>query len=79
MFSCEYWEIFKNTYFEEHLHTAASEVTLGSEGGFQNNLFIINGYHKKQTLVVPGLHAQNKRQMQPREPTINNGKFVPII
>ena len=24
MFSCEYWEIFKNTYFEEHLRAAAS-------------------------------------------------------
>ena len=30
MFSCEYSEISKNTYFEEHLRTAASEVTLGS-------------------------------------------------
>ena len=30
MFFCEYWEIFKNTYFEEHLHMAASGVTLGS-------------------------------------------------
>ena len=24
MFSCEYWKIFKNTYFEEHLGTDAS-------------------------------------------------------
>ena len=24
MFSCEYHEIFKDTYFEEHLQTAAS-------------------------------------------------------
>ena len=24
VFSCDYWEIFKNTYFEEHLRTAAS-------------------------------------------------------
>ena len=31
MFSCEYWEISKNTYFEEHLRTAASEETLGSD------------------------------------------------
>ena len=23
VFSCEFWEIFKNTYFEEHLRTAA--------------------------------------------------------
>ena len=31
MFSCEYCKIFKNIYYEEHLHTAASEVTLGSD------------------------------------------------
>ena len=29
--SCQYWEISKNTYFEEHLRTAASEETLGSD------------------------------------------------
>ena len=29
MFSCEYWEIFKNTYHEEHVRTTAAEVTLG--------------------------------------------------
>ena len=26
MFLCEYWEIIKNTYFEEDLGTAATEV-----------------------------------------------------
>ena len=31
MFSCEYWEIPKNTYFEEHLNTAASKVNLESD------------------------------------------------
>ena len=31
MFSCEYWKISKSTYLEEHLRTAASEVTLGSD------------------------------------------------
>ena len=31
MFSCEYCEISKNTYFEKHLRTAAPEVTLGSD------------------------------------------------
>ena len=31
MFSCEYCKISKSNYFEEHLHTAASEVTLGSD------------------------------------------------
>ena len=29
MISCEYCEISKSTYFEDHLHTAAFEVTLG--------------------------------------------------
>ena len=29
MISCEYCEISKNTYFEGHLPTAASELTLG--------------------------------------------------
>ena len=31
MFSCEYCEISKNTYSEEHLRTTASELTLGSD------------------------------------------------
>ena len=31
MLSCEYWEISKNTCFEEHLRTAAPDVTLGSD------------------------------------------------
>ena len=31
MFSCEYCEISKNTYFEEDLRTAAPEMTLGSD------------------------------------------------
>ena len=30
MFSCEYWEISKRTYFEEHRYTTAFEVTLES-------------------------------------------------
>ena len=30
IFSCEYSEISKNTYLEEHLLTAAFELTLGS-------------------------------------------------
>ena len=29
VFSCKYCEIFKNTYFEEHLGTAASKFVLG--------------------------------------------------
>ena len=26
VFSCQYWEIFENTYFDEHLQTAVSEI-----------------------------------------------------
>ena len=29
--SCEYWKSCKDTYIYEHLRTAASEVTLGSD------------------------------------------------
>ena len=28
--SCEYWKISKNTYFKEHMRTAAFEETLES-------------------------------------------------
>ena len=31
MLSCEYREIFKDTCFEEHLRSASSEETLGSD------------------------------------------------
>ena len=31
MFSCEYWEISKNTCFEEHMRMAAFGETLGSD------------------------------------------------
>ena len=27
LFSCENWEIFRNTYYEEHLQTAASVIS----------------------------------------------------
>ena len=30
-FSCEYPKMFQITYFEEHMHTAASEVKLESD------------------------------------------------
>ena len=31
MFSYEYWEISKNTCFQEYLHTTASAETLGND------------------------------------------------
>ena len=32
MLSCEYYEIFKNTYFEEHPRTAASDISIVKSG-----------------------------------------------
>ena len=31
MFSCRYWEISQNTFFEEKLGTGTSKVTVGSD------------------------------------------------
>ena len=39
MFSCEYCENFKNTYFEEHLRTAASECSIS---GYRNEVLVID-------------------------------------
>ena len=35
VFSCQYYEMFKNTYFEEHLRTAASDFLLCIEIGVE--------------------------------------------
>ena len=35
--SCEYCEISRNTYFEEHLQTAASEKAFVNENDVNNN------------------------------------------
>ena len=37
VFSCEYGKIWKNTYFKEHLRTAASVTT-----SFDQNFFALN-------------------------------------
>ena len=44
LFSCEYCEVFKNTYFEEHLRTAASEITNShiTKPNIKNNCSIKN-------------------------------------
>ena len=38
LFSCEYHEIFKNTYFKKHLRTAASACRLQQ----QSNICLLN-------------------------------------
>ena len=38
VFSCEYCEIFKNTYFEKHLRTAASTYTIVTCSQKNNNM-----------------------------------------
>ena len=55
MFSFEYCKIFKNTYFEEHLRTAASEFRIEKPSEFRlsgsNNLF--GGHHLMDMLYLP--------------------------
>ena len=41
MFSCEYWEIFKNTFFEKHLRTAASVLLIIKVVASIGHLFLI--------------------------------------
>ena len=45
MFSCEYWKIFKNTYFEEHLWTASSEL--------QPDKLYVNPFHATALYLYP--------------------------
>ena len=42
MFSCEYCEIFKNSYFEEHLQTAASDNSKNLKKFAQTNFIMAN-------------------------------------
>ena len=53
---CEHWEIFKNTYFEEHLRTAASE-------SFTWTFFYMNKYHRNWRRRFP----KNKTKQKPFE------------
>ena len=48
--SCQYWEISKNTYFEEHLRTAASEETLGSD--YLGFFFLESRFQNHPDLVI---------------------------
>ena len=42
VFSCEFCEIFKNTYFEKHLQTAASGLLLQNCAYVKKNTFCVN-------------------------------------
>ena len=53
---CEHWEIFKNTYFEEHLRTAASEI-------FTWTFFYMNKQHRKWRRCF----LKNKTKQKPIE------------
>ena len=49
MFPCEYYEIFKKTYFEEHLQTAASnihKIVFYSPLVQSQKTFTVYGYNK---------------------------------
>ena len=52
MFSCEYWEIFKNAHFEKYLRTAGSEL-VESEYSFQTTINVMwEWIYSKQILMI---------------------------
>ena len=51
MLSCEYCEIFRNTYFEEHLQTTASDERINYEN-VQHNIKHINLEFSLTTLNI---------------------------
>ena len=55
VFSCEYFEFFKNTFFEEHLQTAAS-VTKALIVWLLS-LVMIQTYKTFRILILKTLHA----------------------
>ena len=75
MFSCKYWECFKNTYFEEHLETAASVsyVLLLSEP-FRVKL----SYHFILPKCTYHKYKNPMRQMQGSRKTENFSNFLVI-
>ena len=75
MFSCKYWECFKNTYFEEHLETAASVsyVLLLSEP-FRVKL----SYHFILPKSTYHEYKNSMRQMQGSRKTGNFSNFLVI-
>ena len=42
MFYCEYWKIFKDTYFEEHLRSAALLKTNKNSNLVKKECFLMN-------------------------------------
>ena len=71
MFSCEFCEISKNTYFEEHLRTAASELILGL---FRTS-FLDSRFQNHHDLVIlqkyESLSNQGFKRNSVHMPTLN--------
>ena len=73
MFFCEYRKISKNTYFEEDLRTAASEVTLESDClglsfwtvAFKTNLTLSNQSFKHNLAHIPSLNLTPTLSFEP--------------
>ena len=67
MFSCECFKISKTTYFEEHLHTAASEVTLGSDClGISFGQLLSNQNFNHSSAHIPALNLTLRLSFEPR-------------
>ena len=55
-FSCDYFEIFKNIYFEEHLRMTASEKHLKGWDFWR----LINPFHRNDPFLYHWEHQKNK-------------------
>ena len=66
MLSCEYCEIFKNSYFEEHLQTAASDNSKNFKKFAQTNFIMANinfiNLEIKNCWVIPNYISRTKSE-----------------
>ena len=69
MFSCEYCETFKSTYFEEHLRTAASRTSV---------LYEITTFIKMLFLLYNGFYLTSNHNSKPANP-LQKKKHVEAI
>ena len=60
MFSCQYWESFKNTYFGKHLRMSASEQSGFSFSKRYRN--VTRTLSDKHTKRIGQFHYENEKQ-----------------
>ena len=62
MFSCEFCEVYKNTFFTEHLWATASVIMRRSDLSLQSS-FVIKVYQPKENPTV-GQISEKKKHVQ---------------